>query len=954
MNRSKYALSVAFIALILSSGFSLKAQQRVDLTGKGYSDAVPWEFKISTGRNSGYWTSIPVPSNWEMHGFGYYTYGKDRDDYKTNPETGWYKRKFAIQKKEGARYRLVFQGSMTDTKVSINGKTAGEVHRGGFNEFSYEITNLITNGENLIEVEVRKPSGSESVEASERNSDYWLFGGIYRSVYIDVLPAEFIDRVAIDARMTGDFKMDVYLSDLTSANQVVAQITDNNGRMIGSEMKAEIATGDKVSVSGKFSGIQLWSHEYPNLYRVKVSLRKGKNEIHQVTQKFGFRTFEVRDGDGFYLNRKRILLKGASMHSFNPTIGRALDAAKMEANVALMKSLNFNTARACHYAPDSYFLDLCDSLGLLVLDELSGWTKPLDLIDGPRLVKELVVRDVNHPCVIMWANGNHNSYNKDLEEYFLKYDIQQRRPFKNAAKAEKWPGEISDRFDLIDTRFYPSYNELTERCAGKSIVCPMESIHALYDGGGGAALDDYWKVLTESKVGGGLIIWALYDEGLIRTDENFRTDNNGNFAADGLVGPNGEKKGSFNAVREIWSPIQIQLEKINHQFNGEMAFQNRFTFVNANECAFEWKLLNFPKVEEANSEPRILAGGKLKGPNVPAGNSGKIQINLPENWKEHDALEVSVLDHTGNKVDTRRWIIKPKTFYAESMLKGHSEIVVRDSLNPMLFHAGQVSFLFNRQTGMISKVIVNSKEIPFDLDFKVFAKNSKDQIINPEPGILSNLKVNKSDHSFSFEAADVNGFDWIKWTILPGGFLQFDYQFSLPDESYYYAGAGFEIPGETIIGKRWMGDGPYRVYQNRLQGVEPGVWNIDKKENVPGSVYNFPEFEGYFSNWYWIQFRLQNGLMLGLSTADEQLNLGVLKPNSGPDPRNAQIFYPEKEGIYFFNEIAPIGEKWKRPEEMGPSGFPAKLGGPLTGSINFRFVWKEDNNKARKFGIEIE
>ena len=956
MSRIKYFIAVSSIALLFFSCFSINASERIYLTGKGYSDAIDWEFKMSTGRNSGFWTNIPVPSNWEMHGFGHYTYGKDRDDYKKNPEIGWFKRKFILQKKQGERYRLVFQGSMTDTKVSINGKIAGEVHRGGFNEFSYEITNLITDGENLIEVEVRKPSESDVVEAAERNSDYWLFGGIYRAVYIDVLPAEFIDRVAIDAPMSGDFKMDVYLSDISSANQVIAQITDSKGKSIGRELKVELSqTTDKVSISGKFSDVQLWSHEYPNLYQVKVSLRKGKNEIHQLKQKFGFRTFEVRDGDGFYLNGKRILLKGASMHSFNPTTGRTLDAAKMEANVRLMKSMNFNTARACHYAPDSYFLHLCDSLGLLVLDELSGWTKPLDLVEGSRLVKELVIRDVNHPSVIMWANGNHNSYNKNLEEFFLKYDIQQRRPFKNAAKAEKWPGDASDRFKLIDTRFYPSYSQLTERCAAKSIVCPMECLHALYDGGGASALADYWKVLAESKVGGGLIIWALYDEGLIRTDENFRIDNNGNFAADGLVGPNGEKKGSYEAVMEIWSPIQILTDKLSDDFKGEITFQNYFTFVNSKECTFEWKLLNFPKLEEANSESRVLASERFKGPDVQAGMNGKIQLHLPENWRENDALELTAFDHTGNNVYTWRWIIKPKSFYANTLLKAYSEKVVRDTLNPMLFRAGSVSFLFNEQTGMLSKITANSKDFPFELNAAVFAQNNKNQLIkNKNEAKADTVKIVKTGQSFTIEATSINGFDYIKWTIMPGGLLQFDYRFTLPEGSYYYAGAGFEIQGDNIVGKRWMGDGPYRVYKNRLQGVEPGVWNIERKENIPGSVYNFPEFEGYFSNWYWMQLRLKNGQMLGLSTPDEKLYLGILKPNSGPDPRNALIYYPEKEGIYFFNTIAPIGEKWKRPEEMGPEGFPAKIDSSLSGSVNFRFSWKDEKSNTRKFGVEIE
>jgi hypothetical protein len=187
---------------------NVKAQQTVVqyLSGTDKDHTVQWDFMVNNGRNSGKWSTIPVPSCWEMQGFGTYSYSRDVQNAN---ETGMYKHSFTVApQQKGKKIHIVFEASMTDTEVKINGQLAGPIHQGGFYQFKYDITDLVKFGiPNLIEVTVAKKSANNSVNRAERQSDFWLFGGIIRPVYLEILPQAFIERVAIDAKANGDFNI---------------------------------------------------------------------------------------------------------------------------------------------------------------------------------------------------------------------------------------------------------------------------------------------------------------------------------------------------------------------------------------------------------------------------------------------------------------------------------------------------------------------------------------------------------------------------------------------------------------------------------------------------------------------------------------------------------------------------------------------------------------------------
>ena len=232
-----------------------------------------------------------------------------------------------------------------------------------------------------------------------------------------------------------------------------------------------------------------------------------------------------------------------------------------------------------------HFLDVCDSLGLFVLDELGGWQKPpYDTEVGKKLVKEMVTRDVNHPCIVLWDNGNEGGWNNELNSEFAKYDPQNRKVIH--------PWEI---FNGMDTQHYRDWNYGQDVFFnGRDIFFPTEFLHGLYDGGMGAGLDDFWNLMLDRPLSAGGFLWDFADEGVLRTDMNGKIDDQGNKASDGIVGPYREKEGSYYSVREIWCPVHFETEYLPPAFDGKLPVENRYFYTDLDECKFSVSLLSYP------------------------------------------------------------------------------------------------------------------------------------------------------------------------------------------------------------------------------------------------------------------------------------------------------------------------------------------------------------------------
>jgi Glycosyl hydrolases family 2, TIM barrel domain/Glycosyl hydrolases family 2 len=508
-------------------------------------------------------------------------------------------------------------------------------------------------------------------------------------VWLEASPAEAIAHVAIAAEASGALRAEVALRGSKTVTRVVGQVTALDGKAVGAPFAVDIPAGGagRVSLQGRIAKPALWSAETPHLYWLDLTLYAGPQAVHRVRERFGFRTLELRQGDGLYVNGRRVMLKGVNRHSFRPETGRALSRAQAYEDARLIKSMNMNAMRVAHYAPDKAFLEAADELGLYVINELSGWQKPHDTENGRKLLRELVERDVNHPSILFWANGNEGGWNTELDGDFALHDPQ-RRPVLHP-----W-----SPFGGIDTKHYPRYPDLLKRLAGPMLVMPTEFLHALFDGGGGAGLDDYWRAMKASRNGAGGFLWNLADEGVVRTDQGGRIDVYAGYAPDGLVGPHHEKEASYYTVRDVWSPVQMDAPRLDARFDGRLRVHNHYDFSPLSTLRFRWEWLRFATPDAPGTEPTVLAQGTLAGPAVAAQATGELKLPLPPAWRQADALRLTALQGD-DSVLSWVWPTPPRPQPRAGARVGEPTVVRGDGFVELV--AGEVSARFDARTGLL-------------------------------------------------------------------------------------------------------------------------------------------------------------------------------------------------------------------------------------------------------------
>ena len=917
----------------------------VYLSGTGPDDGVEWDFFCTAGRQSGMWTTIKVPSCWEQQGFGAYTYGVNFYGKVSDPgisaEQGMYKTRFDVPARwQGRRVKIVFDGVMTDARVLVNGQKAGPLHQGGFYRFSYDISNLVRFGEkNLLEVTVSKESENASVNLAERRGDYWNFGGIFRPVFLTSFPPHYIGRVALDAQADGRFRAEVFTGEaLDDGFSVSAQINDMQGNTIVETFEELIPRGsDRVVLTAHPAHVRTWNAETPHLYRVTFALKREGKTIHTVTERFGFRTFEIRKGDGFYLNGQRILLKGVNRHTFRPESGRTLSREQNYADVRLIREMNMNTVRMSHYPPDVTFLDACDELGLYVLDELAGWHGKYDAGVGRKLVEEMVVRDVNHPSILFWDNGNEGGWNEELDDEFACWDPQ-KRPV------------LHPQQDLngVETMHYRSYGETQEYLRGRDIFFPTEILHGLYDGGLGAGLHDYWEMMrTHPRCGGGLL-WVFSDEGVVRTDQGGRIDNDGNHGADGIVGPHHEKEGSFFAIKEIWSPVVLLNKSDSVPAHGEFLVENRYDFVNLRECSFVWKAARFRAPGDEEAGHTLVAEGSMEGPDVPPHGKGILKMDMKGMPAGADVLYLTALDPGDCELWTWSWLLSgdkripaDRKRIAPDILETEDEVVVR---------RGGREIHFSRKTGELSHIAEGAKVLSFGNGPRFVAFRRSDRHPDGWVDTEAPTGVDRTYRDISGEsrltrfhatkemenvvvAADYSGvLNRVRWIIAPDGTLQLDYSYRY-DGVVELMGITFQYPEEKVISKKWLGAGPYRVWQNRLQGTCSDVWENQYNDPVPGETFVYPEFKGYFGPWRWVQLETTEGRIL-MATEKEDSYFGIFTPRDG---RDALLYTFPETAVSVLEVIPAVRNKVNTTDLVGPSSRAQHVSGVQSGTLRFHF-----------------
>lgn len=952
----------ALLALGICSALNMQAQaphpERIYLSGTGTDYTRTWEFYCSKGQNSGKWKSIEVPSCWELQGFGEYTYGRyyTIKGAKPSDETGIYRYRFLTPDcGKNDRIKLFFDGVMTDAEVRVNGNPAGQIHQGAFYRFSYDITSLLkTEGENLLEVKVAKQSANKSVNAAERRADWWLYGGIYRPVWLEVVPDVSMEHFILDARADGSLRASVRTAGNAEGHVLAVSIRGlKDGKPLRTlqgkeQVSCPLATsGRETEFTCKWSDVKVWNTEAPELYVARLELKDRSGNVIQVREeRIGFRTIEFFPQDGIYLNGTRLIVKGINRHSFSVDGGRTTSAAMSRQDALLIKEMNMNAVRS-HYPPDEHFLDMCDSLGLVYIDELSGWHGRYDTETGARLIREMVERDVNHPSVILWSNGNEGGWNTDNDSLFCKYDKFQRRHV-----IHPWAD-----FDGLDTHHYPAYLTGVARFTnGYKVFMPTEFMHAMYDQGGGAGLRDFWDRWMTNPMFAGGFIWVFCDEAPKRSDRGGVLDSDGSNAPDGVVGPRREKEGSFYAIRSQWSPVQIKPLLITEHFDGSFFVSNEYIYTNLKDCRMTYEVLSCD-IPMQGAVSRILARGEVTLPALSPGETGKARFSLPASFAEGDVLKLEAFDRDGHRICDWSFPIRLANPYFQRHLAQVSTglsgntVSARNNGKEIVLKSEKVSVTFDAATGMILRVLSGNTEIP--LTNGPVAVGMK-MLYQP-----ASSYVRQDSEEAVFCARYKGGADSIVWRLTSQGLLYMDavllnrasggggFDDAFMDTEVYNLGLTFSYPERICKGMKWLGRGPYRVWKNRIPGTNYGIWHKDYNNTVTGESYDnlvYPEFKGYHANMYWATFESDTAPFTVYSRTDGIFYRVFTPEEPKGSAKRTMPEFPEGD-ISFLLDIPAICS-FKPIEQQGPNSQPGNIRikkGDEGLRLNLMFDFRKEN-----------
>lgn len=327
----------------------------------------------------------------------------------------WYKKTLQIPASlKGRRLYLDFDGVMTAATLFVNGQQAGPEHRGGFTPFSYDITSLVHLGEkNLLEVRVDSTERAD-IPPFGGMVDYLTFGGIYRDVHLRAVDPVHIRHLFAQPGevLAAHKRLDVEVRLANTAAQSKTQTVTVSLHQSGGEIIRELTQSVTVVAHSEetatlsfeaLTGIELWDIENPALYEVRVALGNGDTSSTRI----GFRQAEFRDDGAFYLNGVPLKLRGLNRHQTYAYIGAAAPSRLQRKDAEILKhDLACNIVRTSHYPQSPHFLNRCDEIGLLVLEEIPGWQHigDQDWQDlSMRDVEAMIVRDRNHPSIILWG-----------------------------------------------------------------------------------------------------------------------------------------------------------------------------------------------------------------------------------------------------------------------------------------------------------------------------------------------------------------------------------------------------------------------------------------------------------------------------------------------------------------------------------------------------------------------
>ncbi|WP_433719391.1 glycoside hydrolase family 2 TIM barrel-domain containing protein [Actinoplanes sp. CA-051413] len=609
-------------ALTLDGPWRFHLAPTVDAVTSGFADP---------GFADQSWDTLAVPAHWQLHGYGAPAYTNVRYPFPIDPPhvpdenpTGEYRRVFDLPAGWPAGPAVIrFEGVDSCYKVWLNGEELGHA-KGSRLPAEFAVGGLLRPGRNVLAVRVHQWSSGSYLE----DQDMWWLSGIFRTVRLLARPEGGLGDVFVHAAY-----------DHLTGHGTVSVDTDVPARLT----IAELGLVD-VDAAGPhvINRVEPWSAETPRLYTARLETGTEGADI-----RIGFRTVALADGR-WTVNGTPVSLRGVNRHEWDPDAGRAVPVAVMRQDLLMMKQHNLNAVRTSHYPPAPEFLDLCDELGLWVVDEcdlethgfaVTGWRG--NPSDDPRWApafvdraQRMVERDKNHPSVIAWSLGNEAGTGRNLAA--MAHWIRDRDP----SRMIHYEGDRDSSYTDCYSRMYASPDEVATIGRGEEpptrdpaadahrrslpfILC--EYAHAMGNGPGGLA--EYQRLFdTYPRCQGGFV-WEWIDHGIRQPVPGgeghyfaYGGDfgeplHDGNFVADGLVFPDHTPSPGLLELKKVSEPVRLTVDP----GLAEVQVNNKYDFRNTSHLAFDWA------VQEHGV---TLAEGSLTVPVAPAG--AQVTGHLPE------------------------------------------------------------------------------------------------------------------------------------------------------------------------------------------------------------------------------------------------------------------------------------------------------------------------------------
>ncbi|MFT3751809.1 MAG: glycoside hydrolase family 2 TIM barrel-domain containing protein [Paludibacter sp.] len=805
--------------------------------------------------------AIPVPSNWAVLGFEEPVYRGFKDDKASE---GFYRYSFKVTKDwQKKRVLLHFGGVWSEAEVWLNGVSMGR-HNGGFSSFAFDISGRLKET-NTLAVRVRQVCTDYKLDVY----DDWTLGGIYRDVTLEAMPAErWLDKVSVqtvfdDKFNDADLKVRVMVSDLHKSKlpgnyplpgepyDLRLTLSDKNGNTVAQEQQTipgHTATDREIPFSIRIKAPHQWTAETPYLYNLKVELLEKSGVTHTLSQAVGFRQISTTGGV-FRINGQAVKLRGVNRHDEHPDVGRATTREHWLQDLLLMKAANINYIRMCHYAPAKGFVELCDSLGMYVGEEISiGGAESLiydPSLSGAVLQRsyETVARDLNSPSVVYWSVGNEDPLTAfHLAAIKLIKGLDSTRPVLIPWRAEEW---LPEEIDILAPHYWKpqEYDQL----AGRSTrpIISTEYTHA-YGNNGMGGLNACWKALTKYPAGTGAAVWMWADQGLktpnpkekndLSPDKNLRLISDG---WDGIVDSYRNPTRDYWEVKAVYAQVYPAIDKVTFtpgQSFVNIPIQNDYDFTNLSSVTMKWII---------RADDKELASGRSSF-NCEPHSQAMFQLPL-------DALKTIKADKTHYAwfifTNSSREEITRKAVELEPLVKkdtvpvaGKIKLIKTEMLT---VSANKTDYVFNPKTGQLVAANRNNKPLITDLSPLIWRNTDKCESFIPGGRQVRDAKnmtkfsptvenwtveelANKVliNARVKYTIDDKNSFvTTYRYTISADGTLDVHYEILTKVAIPWLPVVGMVVKSNPELNKiKWLGLGPYDAYPNKKAALILGVW----------------------------------------------------------------------------------------------------------------------------------